>query len=93
MKKMIDGTYSGLDKLVQQERDSGGKDRFFCLSLVEVVGLHLRMPTELNGRGGKRLGDQNQHASEVWMRAWDSPDDPLVKTPCSHCRGCEFNPW
>ena len=65
----------------------------FCLSLVEVVGLHVRMPTELNGGGGKRLGDQSQHTSEVWMRAWDSPDGPLVKTPCSRCRECEFSPW
>ena len=24
---------------------------------------------------------------------WESHGSPVVKTPCFHCRGCEFNPW
>ena len=24
---------------------------------------------------------------------WDFPGDPVVKTPCSQCRGHRFHPW
>ena len=27
------------------------------------------------------------------MSSWDVPGDPVVKTPCFHCRRRRFNPW
>lgn len=41
----------------------------FWIFLVEGVGLDLRMPAELSRGGGRGMGDENPHTSEVLMRA------------------------
>lgn len=53
-----------------RERCSTAKDiPGFWIFLVEGVGLDLGMPAELSRGGGRGMGDESPHTSEVLMRA------------------------
>lgn len=60
----------GVIQVWMRKRCSTAKDiPGFWIFLVEGVGLDLRMPAELSRGGGRGMGDENPHTSEVLMRA------------------------